>query len=70
MTVFDKVTQSPEVLAVFITGLMKGTEERILTKLDEYGIQASLVTPSDDIRTLDNLAELLQEVDDGDSENS
>lgn len=64
MTVFDKVTQSPEVLAAFMTGLMQGTEERILAKLDEYGIQASLVTPSDEVRTLDNLAMLLEEVDD------
>lgn len=70
MTVFDKVTQSPEVLAAFMTGLMKGTEESILGKLDEYGIQASLVTPSEDVRTLDNLADLLQEVDDADTENS
>ena len=67
MTVFDKVTQSPDALAAFMTGLMKGTEERILAKLDEYGIQASLVTPSDDVRILDNLADLLQEVDDADT---
>lgn len=67
MTVFDKVTESPDTLAAFMTGLMKGTEERILAKLDEYGIQASLVTPSDDVRILDNLADLLQEVDDADT---
>lgn len=67
MTVFDKVTQSPDALAAFMTGLMKGTEERILAKLDEYGIQASIVTASDEVRILDNLADLLQEVDDADT---
>jgi hypothetical protein len=67
MTVFEKVTQSPDMLAAFMTGLISGTEERMLAKLDEYGIQASIVTPSDDVRTLDNLAMLLEEVDDGDT---
>lgn len=67
MTVFEKVTQSPDVLAAFMTGLISGTEEKMLAKLDEYGIQASIVTPSDDVRTLDNLAMLLEEVDDGDT---
>lgn len=64
MTVFDKVTQSPDTLAAFVTGIIQGTEERMLTKLDEYGIQASIVTPSEEVRTLDNLAMLLEEVDD------
>ena len=64
MTVFDKVTQSPDTLAAFVTGIIRGTEERMLAKLDEYGIQASIVTPSEEVRTLDNLADLLQEVDD------
>lgn len=67
MTVFEKVTQSPDMLAAFMTGLISGTEEKMLAKLDEYGIQASIVKPSDDIRTLDNLAMLLEEVDDGDT---
>ena len=70
MIVFEKVTQSPEVLASFITGIIKGTEEKMLAKLDEYGIQASIVSPSDEIRILDNLAMLLEEVDDADSENT
>lgn len=70
MTVFEKVTQSPEVLASFITGIIKGTEEKMLAKLDEYGIQASIVSPSDEIRILDNLAMLLEEVDDADPENT
>lgn len=67
MTVFEKVTQSPDTLAAFVTGIITGTEERILGKLDEYGIQASLVIPSEEIRTLDNLAMLLEEVDDADT---
>lgn len=69
MTVFDKITQSPEELAAFLTGVIEGTEHKILDKLYEYGIQASLVTEAPELRTANNLLMLLEEVDD-DSEDS
>lgn len=70
MTAFDKITQSPESMAAFITTLVIETENRMLAKLDEYGIQASVVRPSEDVLMLDNLAMLLEEVPDGNPENT
>lgn len=63
MTTFDKITQSPEVLAAFITGLVNETEDMMLHKLDEYGIQCSFVRPSDELRDANNLAMLLEVCD-------
>lgn len=69
MTVFQKVTQSPEELAIFMTGLIMGTEEKMLAKLEEYGIEASIVHPSEEIMFLDNLAAIMEEMSD-DTENT
>lgn len=69
MTVFQKVTQSPEELAIFMTGLIMGTEEKMLAKLEEYGIEASIVRPSEEIMILDNLAAIMEEMPD-DTENT
>lgn len=63
MTTFEKITQSPEVLAAFITGLIDETEERILDKLDEYGIQCSIVRPALEARLANNIAMLLEVCD-------
>ena len=63
MTTFEKITQSPDVLAVFITTLVNETEDQMLHKLDEYGIQCSFVRPSDELRDANNLAMLLEECD-------
>ena len=63
MTTFEKITQSPDVLATFITGLIDETEERMLGKLDEYGIQCSIVRPAPEARLANNLAMLLEVCD-------
>lgn len=63
MTTFEKITQSPDVLAAFITGLVDETEERMLSKLDEYGIQCSIVRPALEARMANNLVMLLEVCD-------
>ena len=63
MTTFEKITQSPEVLAAFITGLVNETEDQMLHKLDEYGIQCSIVRPALEVRLANNLAMLLEVCD-------
>lgn len=63
MTTFEKITRSPDVLAAFITGLIDETEERMLGKLDEYGIQCSIVRPALEVRMANNLAMLLEVCD-------
>lgn len=65
MTQYDKIRRmSPEDLAVFISTLVSETEDKMLDTLYAYGVQVSLVRPAPEIRYADNLAMLLQEVDD------
>lgn len=63
MTTFDKITQSPEALAAFITTLIEETETKMLDRLDAYGIQCSIVQPAYEMRLASNLADLLEEDD-------
>lgn len=60
MTTFDKITQSPEALAAFITTLIEETENKMLDRLDAYGIQCSIVQPAYAFREANNLAMLLE----------
>lgn len=61
MTTFDKITRSPEALAAFVTTLVEETETRMLARLDEYGIQCSIVQPAYELREANNLAMLLED---------
>ena len=70
MTTFDQITQSPDILATFLTTLVRETEDKMLAKLDEYGIQASIVRVAEEVQDTENLAMLLQEVPDGDTEDT
>lgn len=63
MTTFDKITQSPETLAAFITTLVEETEAKMLDRLDAYGIQCSIVQPAYEMRLASNLVDLLEDDD-------
>lgn len=54
-------------LAQFITTLIDETEDKMLYKLAEYGIEASIARPAPEFRIANNLALLLSEVDDADT---
>lgn len=62
MTLFEKVTQSPDVLAAFMYGLIQGAEEHMLEQMHSNGIQASIVRWPEEYYIQDNLQKLLQEV--------
>ena len=68
MTLYEKILNYDlDDMAGHIYGLIAGTEERLLGNLSALGLDVSLATASEDVRIAQIKADLLQEVDDGDS---
>lgn len=64
MTVFEKITQSPDVLAAFVYGLLEQTEDDILdTIYCTTGMIVTRVALSPEIRVASILADLNKECD-------
>ncbi len=65
MTLYEKIlTFDALSMAQFIYTLINDTELKMLHTLHASGIQASLVHAGEEARILENLAMLMQEVDD------
>lgn len=65
MTMFEKITQSPDVLAAFLYGLIDETESKILeTIYCNTGINVTRVSLSPEVRIASLIADLNREVDD------
>lgn len=71
MNLYNRIKTSwgPDDLAHFITTLVNETEDKMLYKLAEYGIEASIARPAYELQFADNLSMLLAEevVDDADT---
>lgn len=68
MTRYDSIkTFSLDDMAWFIQTLLEETEDNMLNKLAEYGIEVSLVTLDRDVRHAKIIADLLEERDATDS---
>lgn len=66
MTRYDKIkTFDIDNMAWFLQTIIDDTENNMLNKLSEYGVDVSLATLDPQIRHAKMLADLLTEVDDG-----
>ena len=67
MNTYRKIKElwGPEDIARFITTIIQETEDRMLYKLAEYGIEASIARLAFELRVFENLHMLMEEVDDG-----
>jgi hypothetical protein len=66
MTRYDKIKEfSIDDLAWFIQTIIEDTEQNMLSKLSEYGLEVSLCTLDATIRHAKILGDLIVEVDDG-----
>ena len=67
MNTYRKIKElwGPEDIAHFVTTLIQDTEDRMLYKLAEYGIEASIARLAFELRVFENLHMLMEEVDDG-----
>ena len=68
MTLYDKIrSYSIDTMACHIYGIIAGTEERLLGNLSALGLDVSLATASEDVRIAQVKADLMKEIDDGDT---
>lgn len=68
MTLYEKIlTFDVDAMAAFVTGLVIGTEERLLASVTAQGYNASIVSIAPEVRQAENKFMLLQEVDYGDT---
>lgn len=68
MTLYDKIrSYSIDTMAYHIYGIIAGTEERMLGNLSALGLDISLATASEDVRIAQVKADLMKEIDDGDT---
>lgn len=64
MTTFEKITESPEVLAAFLYGLLDETESQIIDGIYcTTGISVTRVSLSQELRIASLLADLNKECD-------
>lgn len=72
MTLYEKIKTcwDQNDLAHFITTLINETEDKMLYKLAEYGIEASIARPSYELQVTNNLAMLMEDSDDAYSKNT
>lgn len=64
MTLYRKIKEvwDEKDIATFITMLIQETEDKMLCKLSEYGIEVSIARPAYGIAVANNLMMLLEEV--------
>ena len=51
MTNFEKITESPEMLASVLAAVVREAQMRLIYKLDKQGISCSIISVSEDMQT-------------------